>query len=141
MTKTKDCRIQTYLLCRLPVKNPQFGKHLLDILGLVELPYFPMASRSYGQGPFDIGLVEGAVTTPEEIEAVQQIRKEVKTLVALGTCACYGGIPSIKNRKSQRELTEKSLPESLSHPFHQSLRHRRIREGRCLSQRLSHQQG
>ena len=103
-------RIAVYKLtscagCQLKILNLE--STLLDILGLVELPYFPMASRSYGQGPFDIGLVEGAVTTPEEIEAVQQIRKEVKTLVALGTCACYGGIPSIKNRKSQRELTEK----------------------------------
>lgn len=91
--------------CQLELLNLE--DTLLDILGLVDLPYFPMASRSYGQGPFDIGLVEGAITTPEEIEAITEVRKEVKLLAALGTCACYGGIPSMKNWNNQRELTEK----------------------------------
>ena len=91
--------------CQLEILNLE--NTLLEVLGLVDLPYFPMASRSYGKGPFDIGLVEGAITTPEEIEAIMEVRKEVTTLVALGTCACYGGIPSMKNWKTQREITEK----------------------------------
>lgn len=89
--------------CQLEILNMEDS--LLEVLGLVDLTYFPMASRSYGKGPFDIGLVEGAITTTEEIEAIQEVRKEVKTLVALGTCACYGGIPTIKNFKNQREVT------------------------------------
>jgi len=91
--------------CQLRILNLE--NNLLDIVGLVDLAYFPMAGRSFGQGPFDLGLVEGAVSTPEEIEAIHRIRREVKTLVALGTCACYGGVPSIKNLKSQREITGK----------------------------------
>jgi len=91
--------------CQLEILNLE--NSLLDVLGLVDIVYFPMASRSYGQGPFDIGLVEGSVTTPEEAEAIKKVRQEVKTLVALGTCACYGGLPSIKNWNDQLEMTEK----------------------------------
>lgn len=91
--------------CQLEILNLENA--LLEVLGLVEIAYFPMASRSYGQGPFDIGLAEGAVTTPEEIEAIKEVRKEVKTLVALGTCACYGGLSSIKNWNDQGEVIEK----------------------------------
>lgn len=91
--------------CQLEILNLESA--LLEVLGLVEIAYFPMASRSYGQGPFDIGLAEGAITTPEEIEAIKEVRKEVKTLVALGTCACYGGLSSIKNWNEQNEVTKK----------------------------------
>jgi sulfhydrogenase subunit delta len=91
--------------CQLEILNLE--NDLLDVLNLIDLTYFPMASRSYSQGPFDIGLVEGAITTPEEIEAIKDVRKQIKTLIALGTCACYGGLPSMKNWQTERESAEK----------------------------------
>lgn len=79
-------------------------EELLDILGLVEIPYFVMAKRENSEGKYDIGLVEGAISTPREIERIKEIRKNTKVLVAFGACACYGGIPSMKNFQPQREL-------------------------------------
>lgn len=77
---------------------------LLDILGLVEVPYFVMAKRVNLKGKYDVGLVDGSVSTPEEIEKIKEVRKNTKTLVAFGACACYGGIPSLKNFRPQREI-------------------------------------
>lgn len=91
--------------CQLEILNLE--NSLLDVLGLIDFVYFPMASRSCGKGPFDIGLVEGCITTPQEIEAVKKVREEVTTLVAMGTCACYGGVTSMKNWTSQEEITER----------------------------------
>ncbi|MGI6649812.1 MAG: oxidoreductase [Bacillota bacterium] len=81
--------------CQLSILNLE--EHLLDIVGAVDLSYFVMAKRENLAGPYDIGLVEGAVTTTREVEELKQIRKECQLLVALGTCACFGGVPSIKN--------------------------------------------
>ena len=96
--------------CQLEILNLE--NNLLDILELVDFTYFPMASRYYGPGPYDIGFVEGAVTSPEEIARIKHVRAQCKILVALGSCACFGGLPSIKNSLSQREVEEKVYPDT-----------------------------
>ncbi len=86
--------------CQLEILNLEHV--LLDVINAVDLSYFVMARRDSEPGPYQIGLVEGAVTCGEEIEKLKQARKECETLVALGSCACYGGLPSIKNWTPQR---------------------------------------
>jgi coenzyme F420-reducing hydrogenase gamma subunit len=86
---------------------------LLDILDLVDVSYFVMAKRENIIGNYDVSLVEGAVSTPEEIGRIKEIRKKSKILVAFGACACYGGIPSMKNFQPQREV-ERLVYEDLS---------------------------
>ncbi len=70
---------------------------LLVLAQEVEIVHFPMAKQDNDEGPFDIAFVEGAVTTAEEIEKIKDIRSKSKLVVALGTCACFGGVPNIRN--------------------------------------------
>lgn len=83
---------------------------LLDILGLLDLSYFVMARREAEPGPYDIGFVEGAITCAEEIEKLKKAREECGALVALGSCAVYGGIPSMKNWSPERVVEERVYP-------------------------------
>lgn len=86
--------------CQLELLNLE--PVLLDVVNAVDFSYFVMARRDSEPGPYHIGLVEGAITCGEEIEKLKQAREECEVLVALGTCACYGGLPSIKNWTPQR---------------------------------------
>lgn len=85
---------------------------LLDILGLVDLSYFVMARRDCEPGPYDIGFVEGAITCHEEIEKLKKARCDCKTLVALGSCAAFGGIPSMKDWTPERVVEERVYPNT-----------------------------
>jgi sulfhydrogenase subunit delta len=95
--------------CQLEIVNLE--NVLLDVLGAIDIAYFVMASRDMEEGPYDIGFVEGAVTSPHEIERIKEVRKNCKILVAMGTCACTGGLPSIKNWTSQREMESRVYTE------------------------------
>lgn len=97
--------------CQLELLNLE--PILLDVLGAVDLSYFVMARRDNEPGPYDIGLVEGAITTGEEIERLKKAREECRILVAMGACACYGGLPSIKNWQPQR-VVESRVYENLA---------------------------
>jgi len=88
--------------CQLQILNME--DRLLELSGAIDLAYFVMARRLKGEGPFDIGFVEGAVTSPDEVTKLKEARRACKTLVALGTCAAFGGVPTIKNTISQREV-------------------------------------
>ncbi len=81
--------------CQLQILNVE--SHLLDLLGEVDISFFPMATRSVRHGPYDIGFVEGSVSAPEEIERLQEARRECRSLVALGSCAYSGGLQALKN--------------------------------------------
>jgi len=88
--------------CQLTILNLE--DELLDLVGIVEIAYFLEARRHTLPGPYDIALVEGSVTTPHEVERIQEIRKQAKTLIALGTCATAGGIQALRNSANLDDL-------------------------------------
>ncbi|RME62787.1 MAG: oxidoreductase [Caldilineae bacterium] len=70
---------------------------LLDVVGAVDIAYFPEATRAVIQGPYDVSLVEGSITTAHDAERIQEVRQESKFLVTLGACATSGGIQALRN--------------------------------------------
>jgi coenzyme F420-reducing hydrogenase gamma subunit len=78
---------------------------LLAIAGEVEIAYFPEATRTMGPPPYDLSLVEGSITTPEDVERIQEVRKHSKTLITIGACATAGGIQALRNSRDVKELT------------------------------------
>ena len=81
--------------CQLQILNNEAT--LLDFLSLIEIVNFREAV-SERSDEYDIAFVEGSVTRADEVKRLQHIRKQAKTLVALGSCACFGGVNQLKNR-------------------------------------------
>lgn len=78
---------------------------LLAIAGEIEIAYFLEASRATIQGPYDLSLVEGSITTPEDLKRIQKVRKVSGALVTIGACATSGGIQALRNFKDVKEFT------------------------------------
>ncbi len=72
--------------------------------GAVEIAYFPEATRRVVEGPYDISLVEGSVSTPEEAERIRHIRQISGIVVAIGACATAGGIQALRNLANVQEM-------------------------------------
>ncbi|MGB0670875.1 MAG: oxidoreductase [Rhodospirillales bacterium] len=70
---------------------------LLAIADSVEIAYFLEATRAEVKGPYDVSLVEGSVTTPEDLKRIQKVRRQSRYLVTIGACATSGGIQALKN--------------------------------------------
>ena len=70
---------------------------LLAIAGAVEIAYFVEARRQMLDGPYDVTLVEGSVTTDEELDRIREVRRQSRFLVAIGACAVAGGIQALRN--------------------------------------------
>ncbi|HEX6249175.1 MAG TPA: hypothetical protein VFZ64_14985, partial [Nocardioidaceae bacterium] len=49
------------------------------------------------EGPYDVSLVEGSITTPEDAERILQVRAESARLITIGACATSGGIQALRN--------------------------------------------
>lgn len=88
--------------CQLSILNLE--DELLALTERVEVAHFLEASsRVDRDGPWDVTLVEGSVTTPEDAARVREIRARSATLIAIGACATSGGIQALRNRADVEE--------------------------------------
>jgi sulfhydrogenase subunit delta len=76
---------------------------LLAIADGVEIAYFPEATSAEVEGPYDVSLVEGSVTTQHDAERIHEIRETSKLLVTIGACATSGGIQALRNFTDVRD--------------------------------------
>lgn len=77
---------------------------LLAVAGAVEVAHFPEASRAVVKEPYDLSLVEGSITTPEDAERILRVRQVSRYLVTIGACATAGGIQALRNFKDVKEF-------------------------------------
>ena len=70
---------------------------LLAVAGAVNIANFPEASRAVEEGPYDLSLVEGSITTAHDAERIKEVREQSKFLISIGACATAGGIQALRN--------------------------------------------
>jgi sulfhydrogenase subunit delta len=81
--------------CQVQLTNME--DDLLDVLGLMDLTYWQLASSGHMPDAYDVAIIEGAVTTTEHVELLKDVRSKAAAIVAIGTCAVTGGIPALAN--------------------------------------------
>jgi coenzyme F420-reducing hydrogenase gamma subunit len=95
--------------CQLQILNLE--DDLLALAETIEIDFFLEARRREGTPPYDIGLVEGSVSTPEEEDRIRQIRRQCKTLITIGACATSGGIQALRNWADVDEFCRYVYPQ------------------------------
>jgi coenzyme F420-reducing hydrogenase gamma subunit len=88
--------------CQLSLLDAE--DELLLVANAVEIANFPEASRRVLRGPYDVGLVEGSITTPHDVERIREVRKSCKVLITIGACATSGGIQALRNWKDVKDF-------------------------------------
>jgi NAD-reducing hydrogenase small subunit len=72
-------------------------ERLLELADQIELVYSPLVDRKDFPDEVDVTLVEGAVSSEEDLEKIRHIREHTHLLVSLGDCAVMGNVPSLRN--------------------------------------------
>ena len=90
-----------------------FSDALIKFSEDYELINFELAKERNEDHEVDIAFVEGCVALSTEITKLKKIRKNAKMLVALGTCATYGGIPAIRDFYKGWEIERIVYPKGL----------------------------
>lgn len=89
--------------CQLQLTNEE--QNLKDLFALIEVVDFRLIS-SEKLGGYDIAFVEGSITTESDVEAVKEIRAQAKVLIAMGACACLGGVNNLRARFDLSETVD-----------------------------------
>jgi coenzyme F420-reducing hydrogenase gamma subunit len=94
--------------CQLQLLDAE--EALLELAGEIEIVNFAEASSHIEPGPYDITLVEGSISTPEQIEQTKEIRRASRFLITIGACATSGGIQALRNGRDLGETVRYVYP-------------------------------
>ncbi len=83
---------------------------LLAVADAVEIANFAEASSAVADGPYDLSLVEGSITTEHDAARIQTVRQQSKHLVTIGACATAGGIQALRNFADVNEFVAAVYP-------------------------------
>jgi len=89
--------------CQLQVVNLE--EKILDLIDVVEIVSFREAMKEHSDD-YDIAFIEGSIQRPMDEERLKKIRKNAKILVALGACACIGGVNKLRNEWTVDQVKE-----------------------------------
>ncbi len=87
--------------CQLQIVNLE--EEIIDLVGAVDVVEWREAMSEQSH-EYDIAIIEGSITRPEDEHRVQIIRTRAKILIALGACATIGGVNKMKNNFDLNEV-------------------------------------
>jgi NAD-reducing hydrogenase small subunit len=87
-------------------------ERLLDIFSRADLVYGPLVDiKEFPEG-VDVCLVEGAVSSEDDLERIKLVRERTKTLIAFGDCAVTSNVPGMRNPIGVAPLLERAYIEN-----------------------------
>jgi sulfhydrogenase subunit delta len=89
--------------CQLQIVNLE--EEILNLIDLVDVVEWREAMSEQSH-EYDIAIIEGSITRPEDAQKLEVIRSRAKILIALGACATIGGVNKIKNNFDLNEVRE-----------------------------------
>ncbi len=84
---------------------------ILPIAKRIDVVYGPLVDAQEFPNGVDVAIVEGAVSSQDDLEKIRTIRQRSKLVVALGDCAVTGNVPAMRNQIPNRKLLERIYVE------------------------------
>jgi NAD-reducing hydrogenase small subunit len=87
---------------------------IVDVLSKADIVFGPLVDAQEWPEGVDVAIIEGAVSSQDDLKLAQTARARSKIVVALGDCAVTGNVPSMRNGISRRVLLERIYIEGAS---------------------------
>lgn len=91
-------------------------ERLIELANLVDVVHSPIVDPKDYPENVDVGLIEGAVSSDEDLHKIRTIRERTKFLISLGDCAVMGNVPSMRNFFPVEDLFHRAYVETVTHP-------------------------
>lgn len=70
---------------------------VISLAQKIDLVYGPLVDAQEFPDDVDVTLIEGAVSSQEDLNKLQKIRQRTHLLISLGDCAVTGNVPAMRN--------------------------------------------
>ncbi len=87
-------------------------ERLLEIAPRVDLVYSPLVDPKEFPEGVDVTIVEGGVSSEEDLHKIRMVRGRTRLLVALGDCAVTSNVPGMRNTFKVEDVTRRAYFEN-----------------------------
>ena len=89
-------------------------ERLLDIFERADLVYSPLVDFKEYPEDVDVCLVEGAVSSEDDLHKIKLVRERTKTLISFGDCAVTSNVPGMRNPIGVAPLLDRAYLENVT---------------------------
>jgi NAD-reducing hydrogenase small subunit len=89
-------------------------ERILDIFTRSDLVYSPLVDFKDYPDEVDVCLVEGAVSSEDDLAKIKKVREHTKTIIAFGDCAVTSNVPGMRNPMGVEAILERSYHENVT---------------------------
>ena len=89
-------------------------ERLLDITERADLVYSPLVDFKEYPAEVDFCLVEGAVSSVDDLHKIKMVRERTKTLISFGDCAVTANVPGMRNPIGPGPLLDRAYIENVT---------------------------
>lgn len=90
-------------------------ERLVAVADRIDIVYSPIVDARVYPEAVDVCLVEGAVSTQEDIEKLHTIRKNTRLVVSFGDCAVTANVSGMRNRFKFQDVLSRAYLENATH--------------------------
>lgn len=90
--------------CQLAFLN--LGETLVQLADIVDIVHFAEAGPLGFDEHVDVAFVEGSISTPHDLQRIQQVRSNSTWLVTIGACATAGGVQALRGLADAKTWVE-----------------------------------
>ena len=87
-------------------------ERLIALAEHVEVVYSPLVDAKEFPEWVDVTLVEGSVSSEDDLEKIRNIRAHTKVLVSMGDCAVTGNVPSMRQQFPLKDVMARVYEEN-----------------------------
>jgi NAD-reducing hydrogenase small subunit len=88
-------------------------EELVKVLEAIEITSSPVTDLKHPP-EVTVGIIEGAVANTANVEVLKEMREKCQILLALGDCACFGGIVTMRNLVDKEEALQRGYVDTES---------------------------
>src|SRR5579885_1864164 len=89
-------------------------ERLIELAQKADLVYSPLVDAKEFPPDVDVTLVEGAVSSEEDLHKIKTIRERTKILVSLGDCAVTANVPGMRNPFGTKAVYDRAYRENVT---------------------------
>lgn len=84
---------------------------IISLARKIDIVYGPLVDAQEFPEEVDVTLVEGAVSSSEDLKKIEKIRARTQYLISLGDCAVTGNVPGMRNSVPVNKLLQRVYVE------------------------------
>ena len=89
-------------------------ERLIELAQKIDIVYSPLVDAKELPEQVDVGILEGSISSDDDLEKAKAFRQHCKLLISLGDCAVNGNVPAMRNQFKLADVMDRSYRENVT---------------------------